>query len=189
MITSSTSGRFCSNFCSNQPNPGFPGFFLELIPYGILLVPVQPPVNPHAPAHSPRLSQNPLVQSIFSLLCRLSIPHKARIGLVGANGIGKTTLLRILAGVDDSSGGAVHQARNVRIGLPAPGGSAGFQPDPVGGGAFRFPTPVGYAKRSAYTMKNACRMKVKASLYWRNTATCNLSSTMPADIPSKPKCA
>ena len=47
----------------------------------------------------------------------LSIPHKARIGLVGANGIGKTTLLRILAGLDDSSAGAVHQARNVRIGF------------------------------------------------------------------------
>jgi len=47
----------------------------------------------------------------------LSIPHKARIGLVGANGIGKTTLLRILAGLDDSSSGAVHQARNVRIGF------------------------------------------------------------------------
>ena len=46
----------------------------------------------------------------------ISIPHKARIGLVGANGIGKTTLLRILAGLDDSSGGAVHTARNIRIG-------------------------------------------------------------------------
>jgi ATP-binding cassette subfamily F protein 3 len=46
----------------------------------------------------------------------LSIPHHARIGLVGANGIGKTTLLRILAGLDDSSGGAVHQARNIRVG-------------------------------------------------------------------------
>jgi ATP-binding cassette, subfamily F, member 3 len=47
----------------------------------------------------------------------ISIPHRARIGLVGANGIGKTTLLRILAGLDESSGGAVHQARNVRIGF------------------------------------------------------------------------
>ncbi len=46
----------------------------------------------------------------------LSIPHKARIGLVGANGIGKTTLLRILAGQEESSGGVVHQARNIRVG-------------------------------------------------------------------------
>lgn len=46
----------------------------------------------------------------------LSIPHHARIGVVGANGIGKTTLLRILAGVEESSGGAVHHARNIRIG-------------------------------------------------------------------------
>ena len=46
----------------------------------------------------------------------LSIPHRARIGLVGANGIGKTTLLRILAGLEESSSGKVHQARNIRIG-------------------------------------------------------------------------
>jgi len=52
---------------------------------------------------------------IFSSVA-LSIPHKARIGLVGANGIGKTTLLRILAGEEESSGGSVHQARNIRVG-------------------------------------------------------------------------
>ena len=46
----------------------------------------------------------------------LSIPHHARIGLVGANGIGKTTLLRILAGQEDSSGGSIHQARSIRVG-------------------------------------------------------------------------
>jgi ATP-binding cassette subfamily F protein 3 len=46
----------------------------------------------------------------------LSIPHRARIGLVGANGIGKTTLLRILAGEEESSGGLVNHARSARIG-------------------------------------------------------------------------
>ena len=46
----------------------------------------------------------------------LSIPHRARIGLVGANGIGKTTLLRILAGEEESSGGVVNHARSARIG-------------------------------------------------------------------------
>lgn len=45
-----------------------------------------------------------------------SIPHKSRIGLVGANGIGKTTLLKILVGEEDSSGGTVNFARGTRLG-------------------------------------------------------------------------
>ncbi len=46
----------------------------------------------------------------------LSIPHRARIGLVGPNGIGKTTLLRILIGEESPSGGQVNRARNLTIG-------------------------------------------------------------------------
>ncbi len=45
-----------------------------------------------------------------------SIPHRARIGLVGANGVGKTTLLRILIGEEESSSGNVHKARGIRVG-------------------------------------------------------------------------
>jgi len=44
------------------------------------------------------------------------IPHRGRIGLVGANGVGKSTLLRILVGEDEASGGSVHHARNCVIG-------------------------------------------------------------------------
>ena len=46
----------------------------------------------------------------------LSIPHKARIGLVGANGIGKTTLLKILIGMEEPSSGQVFRARDLQIG-------------------------------------------------------------------------
>ncbi|MBN1666588.1 MAG: ABC-F family ATP-binding cassette domain-containing protein [Anaerolineales bacterium] len=46
----------------------------------------------------------------------LSIPHGARIAIVGPNGIGKTTLLRIIAGEDLPSSGEVHYARNLNIG-------------------------------------------------------------------------
>ena len=45
-----------------------------------------------------------------------SIPHRARIGLVGPNGVGKTTLLRILIGEEDGSSGTVQRARGIRVG-------------------------------------------------------------------------
>ena len=46
----------------------------------------------------------------------LSIPHGARIAIVGPNGIGKTTLLRIIAGREPPSQGEVHYARGLTIG-------------------------------------------------------------------------
>jgi ATP-binding cassette subfamily F protein 3 len=45
-----------------------------------------------------------------------SIPKDGKVGLVGANGIGKTTLLRILAGLETSSAGSVHLAQGTRVG-------------------------------------------------------------------------
>ena len=46
----------------------------------------------------------------------LSIPHGARVALVGPNGIGKTTLLRIIAGRESASQGEVHYARGLTMG-------------------------------------------------------------------------
>lgn len=46
----------------------------------------------------------------------LSIPHGARIAIVGPNGIGKTTLLRIVAGREPPSQGEVHYTRGLSIG-------------------------------------------------------------------------
>jgi ATP-binding cassette subfamily F protein 3 len=45
-----------------------------------------------------------------------SIARGARFALVGPNGIGKTTLLRIVMGLEEPSSGRVTRARNARIG-------------------------------------------------------------------------
>ncbi len=55
---------------------------------------------------------------IFSGLS-FSIPHRARIALVGANGIGKTTLLRLLVGLEEPSEGEIQSARGLRLGYLA----------------------------------------------------------------------
>jgi ATP-binding cassette, subfamily F, member 3 len=45
-----------------------------------------------------------------------AVPKGARLALVGPNGCGKTTLLRILVGLDEPSGGSIASARNLRLG-------------------------------------------------------------------------
>jgi ATP-binding cassette, subfamily F, member 3 len=45
-----------------------------------------------------------------------SVAKGARLALVGPNGIGKTTLLRILIGQEEPSGGSIARAKNLRVG-------------------------------------------------------------------------
>lgn len=46
----------------------------------------------------------------------LTVPEAARIAIVGPNGIGKTTLLRVVAGFESPSTGRVHRAKGLTIG-------------------------------------------------------------------------
>ena len=62
-----------------------------------------------------RLSKSFGAEDIFSDVS-LSIPQHARIGLVGENGIGKTTLLRMLVGLDRSDSGSIARARDLKMG-------------------------------------------------------------------------
>ncbi len=54
-------------------------------------------------------------KDIFSNIS-LSVPRGARIAIVGPNGVGKTTLLRVLIGLEEPSAGTVSRARNLRLG-------------------------------------------------------------------------
>jgi ATP-binding cassette subfamily F protein 3 len=66
------------------------------------------------------LSVSSLTKSFgaFDLFANLtfSVSKGARMALVGPNGVGKTTLLRILVGEDEASSGTVSRSRGARIG-------------------------------------------------------------------------
>ncbi len=61
------------------------------------------------------LAKNFGYQDLFSGVS-FGIPHRARIALVGPNGIGKTTLLRLLIGEEEPSAGSVSRAKSLKIG-------------------------------------------------------------------------
>ena len=45
-----------------------------------------------------------------------AIQERARIGLVGPNGVGKTTLMRILLSLDEASAGEVRVTKGAQLG-------------------------------------------------------------------------
>ena len=46
----------------------------------------------------------------------VTVPNDGKIGLIGPNGIGKTSLLLILAGINPPTTGRIHLARGRRLG-------------------------------------------------------------------------
>jgi ATP-binding cassette subfamily F protein 3 len=45
------------------------------------------------------------------------LPHGARVALVGSNGVGKTTLLNLIVGLDTASAGSIYRAKGLRMGF------------------------------------------------------------------------
>src|SRR5512143_1608628 len=63
-----------------------------------------------------RLSKSFGAQDVFAgVSC--AVPHGGRVALVGPNGTGKTTLLRILGGLEEPTTGQVHRMRGLTIGF------------------------------------------------------------------------
>ena len=60
---------------------------------------------------SARTAERPLFEDLS-----LTLSHGDRLGVVGINGTGKSTLLRVVAGVSPPESGAVRHGRGVRIG-------------------------------------------------------------------------
>jgi len=54
------------------------------------------------------------LQDVFAEVS-LEAPHGAKIALVGPNGCGKTTLLRVLANLETPSAGEIHRAKRLRV--------------------------------------------------------------------------
>ena len=61
------------------------------------------------------LSKSFNIQTLFEKIT-FSINPGERVGLIGPNGCGKTTLLRILAGREEATSGSVHHPTHLRIG-------------------------------------------------------------------------
>jgi ATP-binding cassette subfamily F protein 3 len=61
------------------------------------------------------LSKSYGAQDVFSDIS-IAVPKDARVALVGKNGVGKTTLLRLIVGVESPDSGRVHRAKSIKVG-------------------------------------------------------------------------
>ncbi len=73
------------------------------------------PQDPMSLIQARELSKSYGIQDVLQGVT-LVIPRQARIAMVGPNGIGKSTLLRLLAGLETPDSGEINRARSIRIG-------------------------------------------------------------------------
>jgi ATP-binding cassette subfamily F protein 3 len=74
-----------------------------------------PPQDPMSLIQGDNLSKSYGIQDVFTDV-NLALPRQGRVALVGMNGVGKSTLLRLLAGLENPDSGHVQRARNLRVG-------------------------------------------------------------------------
>lgn len=87
-----------------------------------------PPDDPMSLITANDLAKAHGAQDIFTGVS-LAIPHQARTALVGPNGVGKSTLLELLAGRERPDVGRIHRARALRIGYLPQDASGPFPRD------------------------------------------------------------
>jgi ATP-binding cassette subfamily F protein 3 len=85
-----------------------------------------PPRDPMSLIQANHLSKSYGAQDVLSGVS-LTIPRQARIALIGPNGIGKSTLLHLLAGIEQPDGGSLQFARGLEIGFLPQESSYGVQ--------------------------------------------------------------
>jgi ATP-binding cassette subfamily F protein 3 len=73
------------------------------------------PQDPMSLIQAKNLSKSYGIQDVLQGV-NLVIPRQARIAMVGPNGIGKSTLLRLLAALESPDTGEINRARNIQIG-------------------------------------------------------------------------
>jgi ATP-binding cassette subfamily F protein 3 len=75
-----------------------------------------PPRDPMSLIAVKDLAKSYGAQDVFEGVT-VAVPHQARIALVGPNGVGKTTLLRLLADLEKPDQGHLQRARTLKIGF------------------------------------------------------------------------
>jgi ATP-binding cassette subfamily F protein 3 len=75
-----------------------------------------PPRDPMSLITAKDLAKSYGAQDVFEGVS-VAVPHQARIALVGPNGVGKTTLLRLLANLEKPDQGHLQRARALKIGF------------------------------------------------------------------------
>ncbi|MCD6494866.1 ABC-F family ATP-binding cassette domain-containing protein, partial [Candidatus Bipolaricaulota bacterium] len=89
---------------------------LSISPLSLFL---SPPVSYHQPIMSllqiDKLTKSFGAQELFAPFSA-AVASGEKIALVGDNGVGKSTLLSIIAGTEEPSGGTIHRSRDLRVG-------------------------------------------------------------------------
>jgi ATP-binding cassette subfamily F protein 3 len=75
-----------------------------------------PPRDPMSLIQATDLSKSYGAQDVLSGV-NLTVPRQARVALIGPNGVGKSTLLHLLAGVEQPDSGSLQLARGLEIGF------------------------------------------------------------------------